>query len=209
MLLEQNLALPRCPHCGIANPNLPTQWIIATTNHSGRGQRNWHVYICQNCGGLVLAASPEGKAGTVSEIYPDRSMETFEFEYLDGDVRDDFQEALKCFSYNCFNAFAAMCRRTIQSLAEQLGAKGKDKVTKQIVELKDLLSIDDETYQILEQIIITGHDGAHPYLPRITPERAAILLALMKDVLNQLCVRKKKLEEAAQLRKKAIDELKK
>ena len=209
MLLDINLALPRCPHCGIDKPNLHTQWYTTTFNHAGRDKRVWHVYTCRNCGGLVLAASPGETGSEVSEIYPDRNVETFEFEYLDGDVCDDFQEALKCFSYNCFNAFAAMCRRTIQSLAEQLGAKGKDKVTKQILELKGLLSIDDETYQILEQIIITGHDGAHPYLPRITSERAAILLALMKDVLNQLCVRKKKLEEAAQLRKKTIDELKK
>lgn len=209
MLLEQNLALPRCPLCDVDKPNLYTVWTTITANHSGRNQRNWHVYRCQNCGGLVLAASPEGRANTVSEIYPSKSMETFEFEYLEGDVHDDFQEALRCFSYNCLNAFAAMCRRTIQSLANQLGAQGKDKVTKQIADLKSLLNIDEETYQVLEQIIITGHDGAHPYLPKITPERAAILLELMKDVLYQLCIRKKKVEQAVSLRKKSIEELNK
>lgn len=208
MLLEKNLPLPRCPYCGIDKPNLPTQWQVSTATHSGGNERAWHVYVCQNCGGLVLAASRKGSP-TVSEVYPDRNMETFEFEYLDGDVRDDFQEALKCFSYKCFNAFAAMCRRTIQSLAAQLGAEGKDRVAKQIAELKGLLNIDEETYGILVQIIITGHDGAHPYLPKITTERAIILLQLMKDVLYQLCIRKKRLEEAVQLRKESVDELKK
>ncbi len=163
------------------------------------------MYKCQNCGGLILAAANEGSKN-ISELYPDKVMEIFEFEYLSGDVLEDFQEALKCYSYNCFNAFASMCRRTIQSLLKQLGATGKDKVKKQISELKDLAGIDNETYLILEQIIITGHDGAHPHLPKLNEDRATLLLELMKDVLYQLLIRKKKIEESDELRKIALDE---
>lgn len=183
------------------------QWETSTDNHSGKNKRIWRVYKCQNCGGLVVAGAQE-LTRNVSEIYPSQVAETFDFEYLKDDVKEDFQEALKCYSNNCLNSFAAMCRRTIQSLAEQLGAKGKDRVNKQIEEMRELLNIDGETYLILEQIIITGHDGAHPHLPKLSPERAATLLELMKDVLYQLCIRRKKIEESIDLRKKAIVELK-
>ena len=66
--------------------------------------------------------------------------------------------------------------------------------------------IDEETFDQLKQIILTGHDGTHPHLPKITSERAQILLELMKDVLYQLFVRKAKIEEAAKLRQASVKE---
>lgn len=207
MTLDNNLSLDRCPHCSVANPNLPYVWQTTTENHSGRNKRNWKVYKCESCGGLISAFSPHG-TNNVIQIYPSKISETFDFEYLRGDVLADFQEALNCYSNNCFNAFAAMCRRTVQSLATQLGSEGKDKVTKQLENLKSILDIDEETFTILEQIIIAGHDGAHPHLPKLSPQRAAILLELMKDVLYQLYIRKIKIEESIKLRKQTIEESK-
>jgi hypothetical protein len=99
-----------------------------------------------------------------------------------------------------------MCRRTVQSVAGDLGAMGSDKVTKQIVEVKEAANIDDDTFLGLRQIIIDGHDGAHPHLPTVTRERAAVLVELMKDVLYQLYVRKAKIQEAMKLRKEVIAE---
>jgi hypothetical protein len=70
--------------------------------------------------------------------------------------------------FSAFNAFAAMCRRCVQSAATNLGAKGKDKVLRQLQDLKDMAEVDEETYKLLSQIIIEGHDGAHPHLPLLT-----------------------------------------
>jgi len=207
MTLDNNLSLDRCPHCSVSNPNLPHVWHTTTENHSSRNQRNWKIYKCENCGGLITAYAPHGK-NNVSQIYPSKISETFDFEYLSGEVLEDFQEALNCYSNNCFNAFAAMCRRTVQSLATQLGSEGKDKVTKQLENLKSLLDIDEETFTILEQIIIAGHDGAHPHLPKLSPQRATVLLELMKDVLYQLYIRKVKIEESIKLRNQSIEESK-
>jgi len=69
-----------------------------------------------------------------------------------------------------------------------------------------MAEIDDETLSLLKQIIIEGHDGAHPHLPDLNQDRASILLELMKDVLYQLYVRKGKLQKAIELRKKAIEQ---
>ncbi|MFQ5751920.1 MAG: DUF4145 domain-containing protein [bacterium] len=164
--------------------------------------------MCVNCGGLVTAASPQD-GGEVTEMYPSGVKETFDFARLPKPVAEDFQEALDCYSICRFNAFAAMCRRTVQSIFIDLGTKGKDRVHKQLKEAKDMADIDDETYQILDLIIIQGHDGAHPNLPRLSPERARVLLELMKDILYQLYVRRKKIQEAIDLRTEAIEQTKK
>jgi len=207
MRLDNNLDLERCPHCGVSNPNLPYAWQIQTENHSGRNRRNWKIYVCSGCGALITAFSPE-KTNEIKEIFPNKISETFDFEYLSGDVKEDFQEALKCYSNNCYNAFAAMCRRTIQSLAKELGAEGKDKISNQLKNLKMIIEIDEETFKILEQIAVAGHDGAHPHLPKLSSERATILLELMKDVLYQLYIRKIKIKDSINLRQKSISESK-
>lgn len=208
MKLEENLSLERCPYCSIYRPNLPRVWQFETENHSGKNLRRWRAYKCGGCGGIVIAsASDLGK--NILEMFPERVMETFDFDYLRGDVLEDLKEALSCYSRGDYNAFAAMSRRTIQSIAKDLGADGKAKVLKQVNELKTIIEIEEETFKTIEEIIIAGHDGAHPYLPKLSPERAAILLELLKDVVYQLYVRKKKVEQSAELRKKAIEENKK
>ncbi len=208
MKLEENLSLERCPYCSIDKPNLPRHWNIETKNHSGKNTRYWKAYICRNCGGVVIA-SAFGNDQDVYEVYPDRVIETFDYDYLEGDVAEDLKEALSCYSHGNYNAFAAMSRRTIQSIAKDLGADGKAKVLKQVNELKTILEIEEEIFKTIEEIIIAGHDGVHPYLPKLSPERADILLELLKDVVYQLYVRKKKIEQSAELRKKTIEEKKK
>jgi hypothetical protein len=138
----------------------------------------------------------------------ERPAETFDYSYLPDSVKGDFRETLTCYSQACFNAFAAMCRRTVQSVASDLGAKGKDRVLAQLQDLKAMAEIDDETFDLLKQVVIEGHDGAHPHLPALNSGRAVVLLELMKDVLYQLYVRKGKLQEAILLRAKAIEDKK-
>ncbi len=65
--------------------------------------------------------------------------------------------------------------------------------------------MEEDDYAILNQIILDGHDGAHPHLPSITVERAKILLELMKDIMYELFVRKGKIEDAKKLRQEQID----
>lgn len=109
-----------------------------------------------------------------------------------------------CYSSGAYNGFAAMCRRTVQSVSANLGAQGSDKVLSQLKDLKEMAQIDDETFGVLKQIVIDGHDGAHPHLPRLNAARAAVLSELMKDVLYQLYMRKGKLKEAMALRQASI-----
>jgi len=127
-------------------------------------------------------------------------------QYLPAAIAEDFKEALISYSHLCYNAFAAMCRRCIQSVFIELGATGKDRVIKQLKDVQETASLDAETFDMLKQIIISGHDGAHPNLPKLSEERAGVLLEMMKDILYQLFVRQAKIQEAIELRKQAIAE---
>lgn len=202
--LHDQLDLPRCPHCGVDKPSLHMTKNFNTDRHNGGRQRFWRTYSCRNCGGAILAGANSDR-GNVEEMYPRAPIEQFDFENLPTEVADDFREALDCYSISRFNAFAAMARRTVQSISTNLGAKGGDKVLSQLKELKELAQIDDETFDILKQIVVGGHDGAHPHLPKLSPERAGVLLELMKDVLHQLFVRKAKIKAAIELRKKSTE----
>ena len=204
-----------CPHCGVhANltaVSIPRYEFVTRFNPTNIGV----VYRCDSCNEPVFLKFRLGNRGTgfiyIEPSYEEvqRPSETFEFQYLPTGVAEDFREALACYSVACFNAFAAMCRRCIQSISARLGGDGKDKVLAQLKDLRTTASLDDETYSIMEQVVISGHDGAHPYLPNLSKERAGVLLELMKDVLYQLFVRKAKIEEAIKLRQQTIDQSKK
>ena len=68
--LAQNLVLPRCPHCSVANPNLFKQHTLETNNHLNSNKRVWAFYACGSCGGIVTASSNVWGA-EVAEYFPD------------------------------------------------------------------------------------------------------------------------------------------
>ena len=63
------LELARCPHCNIDKPNTSNAWQGETNDHAGRRKRAWRLYICGNCGGVIIAAA-HTFSGDVIEMYP-------------------------------------------------------------------------------------------------------------------------------------------
>ena len=169
----------KCPHCatlsGLSAISLPQYDLLRRYQPKSVGV----AYQCDACKQTVFlrfAVSYDWNRNIVeildeyTEI--ERPKETYEYSYLPDTVSEDFLEALTCYSNSCFNAFAAMSRRTIQSASAELGAEGKDKVLNQIEDLKTMAEIDEETFKLLKAIVLAGHDGAHPHLPALSPERA-------------------------------------
>jgi hypothetical protein len=210
-VFDRHYAL-KCPHCAamsnVSAISIPRfEYLLRF-----QPKRVAIGYRCDACSdAVILRYTPKYDFGNnrvfLSDEYEqlERPAETFEFTYLPTEVAEAFREALTCYQHGCHNAFAAMCRRCVQSVATNLGAKGTDRVLGQLQDLKDTAEIDDDTFTVLKQIIIDGHDGAHPHLPDLTPHRTGVLLELMKDVLYQLYVRKGKLQEAMRLRSEAIE----
>lgn len=69
MRLTGQLALPRCPHCGVDSPMLPLQHQFQTANVDATHKRVWVVYSCRRCGGAILASGQQIN-GEVQEMYP-------------------------------------------------------------------------------------------------------------------------------------------
>lgn len=210
-IFDKHYAL-KCPHCGVQSNisaiSIPRyEYLVRFTP-----ERVGIVYRCDSCNEPIFLRfmfRPDFSNSRAEILEPyeevERAKETFEFKYLPDEVQQDFQEALTCYSSLAYNGFAAMCRRTIQSVCADLGAEGSDKMLNQLKDLKEMAQIDDATFTVLKQIVIDGHDGAHPHLPKLNPQRAGILLELMKDVLYQLYIRKGKLKDAMVLRQAAIE----
>ena len=202
-ILDRDVTL-RCPHCGVVAGMTAISLPRFELLHRFELEEAGMVYRCDVCSKPVFLQFKVvlGDPVTLSDAFTQlqSALEPFEHKYLGLDVAADFREALTCYAHNCWNAFAAMCRRCLQSVAADLGVTGTSKVETQIRELKEMGVVDDETFEQLRQIVLSGHDGAHPHLPALSPERAAVLLELMKDVLYQLYVRPGKVKEAAALR---------
>jgi hypothetical protein len=81
VLLEDHLKLGRCPHCGIAHPNLDRKHDLHTVGQVTPTKNHWFIYECKSCGKIVTAyAAQAGQyviayfpaAKTVNEDIPDR-----------------------------------------------------------------------------------------------------------------------------------------
>ncbi len=202
-----------CPHCGVrahmSVVSCPRYELVSRFQPPKAGV----AYRCDSCHEPVFLkykVRPDFGNGRFLLAAPvehvEKPRQLYDFTHLPPEVSADFREALDCFSIGAVNGFAAMCRRTVQSACAVLGAHGNDKVLNQLRDLKEMAEINDETFAALKRIVIDGHDGAHPHLPRLTPERADILLELVKDVLYQLFIRPGKIKEAIDLRTAASGE---
>jgi len=169
-------------------------------------------YVCEAClRGIPIGWNVMGVGNEVKVDNPRillRSLIPFDFSHVPEAVRNDVQEALDCLSVNAYNGFAAMCRRTVQTICEDMGTEGSTKVQSQIEELKDIAGLSGEDYETIKQIMLTGHDGAHPHLPPINQDRAGLLLELLSDTVYQLYTRPGKIRSAAAKRAEAIAEKK-
>lgn len=67
---HDNLSLSRCPHCRVAKPLLNRQHKMETRDHSGQIVREWYVYACSTCGGVVVASVVNGTGRQVAEVFP-------------------------------------------------------------------------------------------------------------------------------------------
>lgn len=132
--------------------------------------------------------------------------EDFDFENVPKNIQDEIIESLDCLSVDAYHGFAALCRRSVQAICDDLGASGSTKVQKQINELLEIMNLNKEWEKMTKQIMLTGHDGAHPQLPEVNSERANILISLLQDLTYQLYTRPGKVKEAAKLRRQAIEQ---
>ena len=68
--LTEQLDVDRCPHCGIASPHLLSDDnAFESEDRKRTTTRMWRVYVCQSCGGAVLAWAFNYEA-PIQEMFP-------------------------------------------------------------------------------------------------------------------------------------------
>lgn len=201
---EQSETVSReCPHCGERAQLLP----VATPSFEAmRTYRPRHVAIGFRC---AACAEPRFTRATV-RAYEDsrielsanlveieRGRERFQFSYLPPAVEQIFREALQCYTADCYNAFASMCRRTIQTSSATLGANAKLRWHDLFREVVAIVDLDAPTVRTLETVLF-GTDGP---MPEIQADQAAVLIETIKDMVYHSYIRTAKLRAAMKMRR--------
>ena len=203
---ERSLAL-NCPVCQvfthITAVSVPhyAELIASRPTHVGV------VYRCDSCSAPIFVKfsvkmyAPNRVELANNFIELERAKEKFNFTYLPEDAEKLFREALGCYSGGFFNAFASMCRRTAQSVFQDLGENGRLKIFTQVNEAREMAEIDAETFAAVRKVIFGSDTDNAPSLPELSPAEAGVLLEVLKDLLYEAYVRKGKLQQAMMVRR--------
>jgi len=202
----QGIALT-CPHC----QTLTHLTATATPKFDDLSQRKPKqvgvVFRCDACGEPVFlkfavkAYTPARIELAQNYLEIERARENFPLTYLPEEAEGLFREALNCYAAGCFNAFGAMSRRTAQSLFRELGEQGKLDLFDTLQEIRSLAELDDETFAALRAVLFGSDSDPWPNQPDLDPQRAGILLEIMRDLLYQTFVRKARLMQAMTFRR--------
>jgi hypothetical protein len=129
----------------------------------------------------------------------DKDTPEFNFSYLPAQVAAFFADALGCYRHGFFQAFAAMCRCTIQATCDDLGEGTNLKLFDQVEEIASLADIDDHAHRNLRNILFDTDSGSIP--EQLDRETAAVLLETIKDVLYQSYIRRELLRKKLKMRR--------
>jgi len=202
---ERSLAI-LCPHCQVYTHITAVSVPQFAELVSSRPNQVGVVYRCDSCSAPIFlkfavkmyAANRVELANNFVEL--ERAKEKFNFTYLPEQVEQLFREALGCYSAGFFNAFASMCRRTAQTVYDDLGENGRLRIFEQIREARELAEIDSDTFAVVKKVLFDGAGEPSP-LPELNPSEAGVLLELIKDMLYEAYVRKGKLQQAMMVRR--------
>lgn len=170
------------------------------------------VFRCDNCNSPVFLRFPvksyteERVELSTNFIEVERPRENFDFTYLPEDTETLFREALDCYGMNALNAFASMCRRTMQRVFMDLGENGKMRIFEQCNEIRDIAEVEGATFNVVRRVLFDT-DAAREGMPLVTPVEAGVLMEFMRDILYESYVRKGRLQQAMMMRRYVAEQI--
>jgi hypothetical protein len=195
-----------CPHCQVVAHLTPIsipQFTLLTTN---KATHVGVVYGCDACNAPVFIKYPVKIYGATRielgshYVELEHSREKFSYTYIPANCALLFKEALTCYTHDAFNAFASMCRRTMQSVFKDLGDNGRLKIFDLLVDIRDMASLDNDCFTLVKKVLF-DNDAELASIPELTGPQAGMLLEIMKDLLYQCYVRRGKLQRAMRMRR--------
>jgi hypothetical protein len=195
-----------CPSCSVLSHISPVSWPHFAELERYKPSEVGVVFRCDACGDPVFLKYPVkaylDDRVELSTNYQEieRPRERFDFTYLPEDSEILFREALSCYSANCMNAFASMCRRTVRHVFRDLGESGKMRIFEQCNDIRDMAEVDEDTYDLIREVLFDSDDQLDT-VPMLTASQAGVLMEFMRDILYQSYVRKGKLQQAMMMRR--------
>ena len=192
-----------CPHCGthaqllpVASPSFE---VLAQTRPKHAGL----VFRCTACNeprflrAVVRAIAQDRIELAPNPLEVERTRERFQYGYLPDTVEQLLRETLECYSQGAHNAFATMCRRTTQAALRTLNGTAKQRWHDSLIEVLRACDVDAVTANTVETVLFADDDE----LPMITPDEAAVLVEVVKDLFYQSYVRTAKVRAAMKMRR--------
>jgi hypothetical protein len=203
---SETLALT-CPHCQVLAHITPIAVPAFGELNAHRPRMVGVVYRCDACFSAIFLRFPVKNYGAqridlgaqVQEV--ERLEERFSFTHLPEEVALLFREALGCFTHHQYNAFASMCRRTMNAVFRPMSEANRLWVHDQLKESRQLADVDDATFADIKRIINGNDNPLHAEVPTIDQGVAGALIEIMKDLLYQIYVRKGRLQQAMSVRR--------
>lgn len=190
----------RCPNCGVfARMTLlaAPSWAVLQRE---RPARLGLILDCPACslpvflrsGPLVYHDDHIECEDAFQQVIAPR--ERFDLHLLPATIRDLVEEALGVYADGHFQAFALLANRIATLGAGELGPNGKLALFNAVTAAAQSAGIETPMLRLCRDILFEL--DAHDEVPALSAARAAVLLALLRDMLYQGFVRPGKLREA-------------
>jgi len=181
----------QCPNCGIRVRAVSQTKAI------------YHISECSDQYAYLIVRCPRDVCGIAFVMYDrlnNRIARVFPFPRTDAStyheaipqvVRDDFAEARRCWCADAYKGVVVMCRRAIQAIAVDKGAKG-DHPWKQIDNMLAEGVITKSLQGAAHEVRFFGAYGAHPRddgLDSISADDALAVMEIVEQFLEDLYVR--------------------
>jgi hypothetical protein len=201
-----------CPNCFVLAHITPLAVPAFADLTASRPKQVGLVYRCDACNAPIFLRSNVRSysserielSSQLSEV--ERPKESFSFTYLPQEIEILFRETLLCYSHGIFNAFATMCRRTMQAVFANLGEIGKLRVFDELNDVRDMAALDANVFTPIKRVLFGTDADSAPSLPLLDDDQAALLLEVIKDLLYQSYVRKARLQQAIVVRRVSVDQ---
>jgi hypothetical protein len=196
-----------CPHCSVFAHITPMAVPRFAELSASRPKQIGLIYRCDACYSPIFMRAHARAYGAdrielssqLTEV--ERPHEKFEFTELPAEVEALYRETLQCYSHGIYNAFATMCRRTMQAVFADLGEPGKLRVFDELNTVRDMAELDASLFTPIKRVLFGTDGDAAPSMPPIDEDQAALLLEVSKDLLYQCYVRKARLQQAIVVRR--------
>ncbi len=153
----------------------------------------WAMAECPSCENIVLV-----KMEQVSDRYGLDKLKLVEIiptplpnptdDRVKKEVKIDIDEAKICFSVKAYRACAIMCRRALQTICIDKGAKPDAKLDYQINQIYENGTITKNMMDWANSVRWVGNDAAHPGNEEVTHDDADNILKLTEQMANILYV---------------------